>query len=311
VKRQIITKWLLFCLALGLALTGCSIKEENGKWVPAGIAQQPILKSSQPMKKQAVRRLAPLRSFSRTVVYFVPHADDEVLTFGIPIRNDMAAGKQVYMVLFSAGEHSIAREVINGKYDKESTDPTKAGRRVYDKFQHRYHIPSQEGYHPLSVYSFGQVRINDFYRSAAALGIPRKNLAVYTLPNGHFPENTVKQIMITWLTRFPGATFKTMSAMDIHPDHAILGKVLNELYLQGMVKQKANYVSVATRMKYKNIKWPLIKLVRPADRKYILNAVQTYKQWDPKHGLFAVGYHSVPNQFDFLLKRMDTAFSTK
>jgi hypothetical protein len=39
--------------------------------------------------------------------------------------------------------------------------------------------------------------------------------------------------------------------------------------------------------------------------------VQIYKVWDPKHGLFAVGYHSVPNQFDFLLKRMDTAFATK
>jgi LmbE family N-acetylglucosaminyl deacetylase len=310
----------MFCLALALALTGCSVKEENSKLVPAGIPQHPILKSSQQilkssqqMKKQSVRRLAHLQSFSRTVVYFVPHADDEVLTFGIPIRNDLAEGKQVYLVLFSAGEHSFAREVINGKYDNQSWDRTKAGRRVYDKFLHRYHIPSQEGYHPLSVHEFGQVRIHDFYRSAAALGIPRKNLAVYTLPNMFFHENAVKQIMIAWLTRFPGATFKTMSAMDIHPDHAILGKVLNELYQQGMVKEKVNYVSVATRMvpKYKKIKWPVIKLVHPADRKYILNAVQIYKVWDPKHGLFAVGYHSVPNQFDFLLKRMDTAFATK
>lgn len=62
------------------------------------------------------------------VIYFVPHPDDEALTFSVPIMNDIGAGKKVKLVLLSHGEESIAREVVNGQYDNQSRFYWKAGK---------------------------------------------------------------------------------------------------------------------------------------------------------------------------------------
>src|SRR3954452_21894294 len=48
--------------------------------------------------KQTRSPLKPAPS-KKMVIYFSPHPDDEVLTFGIAILNDIRAGKMVYLVL--------------------------------------------------------------------------------------------------------------------------------------------------------------------------------------------------------------------
>ncbi len=59
-------------------------------------------------------QLFHINSPSTPVVYFVPHADDEVLTYSVDIRNMISQGRTVYVVLMAQGEDSAARNIQNG-----------------------------------------------------------------------------------------------------------------------------------------------------------------------------------------------------
>ncbi|BCU81354.1 hypothetical protein JIR001_11370 [Polycladomyces abyssicola] len=291
---------------LALLLSGCSNSHAVfGATTPHPVVLHHITRTIRP-QSSSPKQVAAFMSnnSSNTVIYFDPHPDDEVLTFGVPIRNDLSAGKQVYLVLMSAGEHSISREVINGRYDRQSVRPSQTGRRVWCKVHHRYHNPAAEGYPYMTLETFGKSRIQEFIRASLALGVPYSHLVIYYLPNDHFTHAAVKRIMLDWIHRYPGATLKTMSAWDVHRDHAMLGRVLDELYAEGKVWNKVNYASVATRLKYDHNHWPIIRLTHRQDREILKRALAVYKAWNPKRGEFALGYHSVPAQFDFVERHM-------
>jgi LmbE family N-acetylglucosaminyl deacetylase len=297
---------IILAAGLTMLLAGCSIFHTvSGATTTHPVVLHHLNRTIRPHSSISEQAAAlTSNNASNTVIYFDPHPDDEVLTFGVPILNDLSAGKQVYLVLMSAGEHSIAREVVNGRYDRESFRPWLAGKRIYDKIHHRYHNPAAEGYQHFTVASFGEARIQEFIQASMALGVPSSHLAVYHLPNDHFTHAAVKRIMLDWIHRYPGATVKTMSAWDVHPDHAMLGRVLDELYKEGIVKNKENYASVATRLKFIHNRWPIIGLTHPQDQKILERAIAVYKTWDPKHGKFALGYISVPKQFDIVERHM-------
>lgn len=301
---NIFAKLLWINVSLAFILLGCKGEDvEHTKLVQPTVVKQwigipsiPMMTSIKPSEKRNV------------VIYLVPHADDEVLTFGVPIRNDLQQKKEVYVLLLSKGELSQARDVVNGYYDHESNHPYMAGKVQWCRFHQRLHIPSAEGYSPLSVEEFGQARIKEFIQATAALGVPKENTYVYQLKHGYFGNTPLVLIINDWLKRFPNATFVTMSEIDVQRDHAHVGKVLNRLHQQKVVKFKRNYASVATRMKYRHLKdqYPSISLIHKKDVHYILKAIDVYRAWEPHKGRFGLGYHSVETQFEFLKKNMDT-----
>lgn len=211
------------------------------------------------------------------------------------------------MVLFSPGEDSIAREVVNGKADEETKNSRyKPGDPVRCSWHGKYHNPATEGHlhGHLTKAEFGQARINEFYLAAQELGIPRSNVKTSIIPNGQFTYDSVKSIILTYSRLFPNAQFKTFSAVDLHIDHAISGKVLNDLHAEGRVKQpQTNIVSIATdRFSDTVVPGYKLYLTDSADKVKLQNAVnRVYKGWDPKNGVYGLGYHSVPTQFDALL----------
>jgi LmbE family N-acetylglucosaminyl deacetylase len=256
--------------------------------------------------------LWPIASFvsanpsdQNTVIYFVPHADDEVLSFSVPILNDIRAGKKVYMVLMSPGEDSGAREVVNGQYDVESTGSHPPGKLLYCKWHKKYHQPLKEKYRDghLTKAQFGLARIQEFYKSGAKLGIPKSQMLVKFLPNGKFNYHAVKLIILTYAKLFPDAQFKSFSSVDVMVDHAMVGKVLNDLYNERQIKKPQKIVSIATdRVKNKKVPGYKQYLSHAADKKKILNAVNhVYKGWNPQNGTYGMGYHSVSSQFNMMV----------
>lgn len=260
----------------------------------------------------------------KAVLYFVPHADDETLSFSVPLLNDMRAGKKVYLILMSPGEDSIAREVVNGQYDEEtgsSTNPP--GKPLYCKWHQKYHDPVAErhkdGY--LTKEKFGQARIQEFYKVGEEFSIPRSQLKVNLLPNGQFSYQSVKSIILMNAKLFPNAQFKSFSAVDEMIDHAMVGKVLNDLYREKRIKKpQTNIVSIATdrhdhnstgtQPKDKETPGYKLYLTNSADRNKILNAInRVYKAWDPQNGSYGLGYHSVPTQFDAMASETYTKIS--
>lgn len=308
---NVLRRFLLISLSLTLIMLGgpSEKKLENQiqsvqptavkRWI--GIPSTPSMKHLKPSRSRNV------------VIYLVPHADDEVLTFGIPIRNDLHRKKKVFALLLSKGELSQARDVVNGYYDHESNHPYMAGKSQWCKLHKRLHIPSAEGYMPLTVEVFGQERVKEFLRATSALGIPKKNTFVYELQHGYFGRVAMNYIIRDWLKLYPNATFVSMSEIDVQRDHAHVGKILNQLHQAKVVKYKRNYASVATRMKYPFLekKHPRISLIHKKDQANLLKAVDVYRIWEPHQGRFALGYHSVETQFEFLKRKMDTVLLPK
>lgn len=298
------------CLVL-LVLNGKSEKIEEKK--PVQVVQPTVVKrwigiSSTP----SMKHLKPSRA-RNIVIYLVPHADDEVLTFGVPIRNDLRQKKQVYVLLLSKGELSQARDVVNGYYDHESNHPYMAGKSQWCQVHKQLHIPSAEGYQPLSVKAFGEARMKEFLRATSALGVPKRNMFVYELQHGHFGWITMHYIIRDWLKLYPNATFVSMSEIDVQRDHAHVGKVLNRLHRARLIKYKRHYASVATRMKYPELekKYPIVSLIRKQDKAYLSKAIDVYRIWKPHKGHFALGYHSVKNQFEYLKRHMNSVLLRK
>jgi LmbE family N-acetylglucosaminyl deacetylase len=259
--------------------------------------------------KQTRSPLKPAPS-KKMVIYFSPHPDDEVLTFGIPILNDLRAGKMVYLVLMSSGSHSFARERLNGAYDKESDKRQLAGKRLRDNIDGVFHNPYKEHYKDgwLTREKFGEARIREFYLSAAAFGIPRSQVQVFHLANDHFVHSLVRRIFDLYAKEFPDATFVTMSVKDVHPDHSMCGRVLDELRKEHAIKHGINYISITTD-RIKKVKIPgsqKVYLTNPADKETLFKAIKAYNTWDPKHGFYAIGYHSVPDEFRLLRKQVYT-----
>lgn len=306
---NILVKLVCINVSLILILFGCKgEKMEDKKPVQLTVVKRLIGIPSTP----SMKHLKPNRN-RNVVIYLVPHADDEVLTFGVPIRNDLQQKKEVYVLLLSKGELSQARDVVNGYYDHESNHPYMAGKVQWCKLHQRLHIPSAEGYAPLSVEAFGQARVKEFIRATADLGVPKQNTFVYELQHGHFGNTPLIFIIKDWLKLFPNATFVSMSEIDVQRDHAQVGKVLNRLHQQNIVKFKRNYASVATRMKfhYLKSKYPSFPLISKKDHAHIIKAIDVYRIWEPHKGHFALGYHSVETQFEFSKRHMDSILLPK
>lgn len=249
------------------------------------------------------------------IVYFVPHADDEVLTYSVNVRNEMSKGREVYLVLLSKGNDSFAREIINGVQDLESVDTEKVGSPVYCHWHQTYHDPIQEqfldGY--ISVEKFGDIRINEFFRSGNALGIPEGHLFNEAIPVPEVSVSSMKEIMLSYVSRFPNAEFRTMSKHDYHVEHAAMGLALEELVKENKVKDYNTqyFVSIYNdRVAHQNLDEKVFveKLYNEADSVFIKNSIDTYKEYNPAKGLYAAGYHSVARQFDMFETNMYTKF---
>jgi N-acetylmuramoyl-L-alanine amidase len=249
------------------------------------------------------------------VVYFVPHADDEVLSYSVDIRNMITQGRPVYIVLTSTGEDSSARSVQNGKFDHEFINPLKNGVKAYCWWHKKYHDPIVERYlhGHISMDEFADVRVKDFYRATEAIGVPKVNIVSKALRNPEFNGANIEKIMLDYIAKYPNADFKTMSKYDGHNQHALIGKTLEGLENKGVVSPLKTFYFVSMYTdRFSNIKIPYkkykVNLINSSDSVYIKKGVKEYKDFIPTKGIYANGYHSVPNQFDSLEKYMYTHY---
>ncbi|WP_226536068.1 cell wall-binding repeat-containing protein [Fictibacillus halophilus] len=249
------------------------------------------------------------------VVYFVPHADDEVLTYGVDIRNMIASGRKVYLVLLSKGEDSGARDIQNGVYDVESKTPKLAGKPIFCWWHGVYHNPIEEKYlhGHISQAEFAQARVEDFFRASLALGVPKSSIIDESFYLMDYNSVTAKKVMEKYISLYPNADFRTMSEYDQHDQHAFLGKVLEQLEAENKVAkyQTKYFVSIYTGRfsgVSLNEKKYAVTLTKASDSSFVKNAIESYKYFYPEQGIYANGYHSVAIQFNSLEEDMRSVF---
>ena len=176
-----------------------------------------------------------------TVIFYSPHADDEVLSMGASILQAKKENKDVIVILLSKGLASSAFPSVN----KKLAD---------------HNLP------PITIEEFGNARVAEFKKSVRQLGVNANQVYVYNLPDGHFSANEIKNIMLEFSSKYPNAQHHAMTYHDPHTDHAATGKALKQLIEDHKIKYGIYHIPI---QEYENIPFDKIEKVPFFDRQKI------------------------------------------
>ncbi len=229
------------------------------------------------------------KNTTEKVLYFVPHQDDELLTFGIDIANSIKEGCDVHVIVCTDGASSNVRLRLGNR-----EFCTQCGE------QHVFDLTRED---------FTATRDREFYGSCAALGVKRENIHMEDerVVDGQLTVEEAKRIISKYLKELGGdCTVCTMypNPPEIqHKDHMRLGFAAKELKDEGVIKNlvlmEEPYVAVIAE--HSPDDEPVIIYASDDVALQIEKAVSEYFLWNPQDKRYAVGFHSVPDEMDQLI----------
>jgi LmbE family N-acetylglucosaminyl deacetylase len=250
-----------------------------------------------------------MNSPTKQIVFYSPHPDDELLSFGVIASEYVALGYEVIYVLLTNGSTSTAIKLING----ELASPGNGARFAYKGT----HNPAVAGYSPLSVEDIGRARVTEFKSSAGEMNISPNRVYTYNLlQENELAVDAVVSTMQEIVAQYPEAVHWTMSTIDIHPHHRASGEALRLVsegtsLRTGFTISRTTWELLAAEREKPASDLPTTFFFKPVpDRmQRVRNAALTYNAWNPQAGSFAVGYTSVPKQFEELDAKSDAQYS--
>lgn len=243
---------------------------------------------------------AVLTSPTKQAVFYSPHPDDEVLSFGPVASELLELGHELIFVLLTAGSTTVAIKLINGELSSPGN-----GTRFTFKGKHD---PNNSGYAPLTTIDIGKARTIEFKSAAAELGVKKGNTYTFDLlVENELPIASAKTVIQQMVTKYPDATHWGMSTLDTHPHHRAAGEALRIISTETAVRtayviSRPTWDQIKTQIKAKNPDVPNPTPFKPdiSRMQKIRNAMLPYNAWNPVANSFAIGYASVPNQFEDL-----------
>jgi LmbE family N-acetylglucosaminyl deacetylase len=243
---------------------------------------------------------AVLTSPTKQAVFYSPHPDDEVLSFGPVASELLELGHELIFVLLTAGSTTVAIKLINGELSSPGN-----GTRFTFKGKHD---PNNSGYAPLTTIDIGKARTIEFKSAAAELGVKKGNTYTFDLlVENELPIASAKTVIQQMVTKYPDATHWGMSTLDTHPHHRAAGEALRIISTETAVRtayviSRPTWDQIKTQINAKNPDVPNPTPFKPdiSRMQKIRNAMLPYNAWNPVANSFAIGYSSVPNQFEDL-----------
>ncbi|GAA5158157.1 GNAT family N-acetyltransferase [Ornithinimicrobium tianjinense] len=212
-----------------------------------------------------VRRIVRTRRPRRgTVVWYVPHADDESIFMGGAIASER--GRRNIVVLLTRGDASQAIAGVGAKLGRA-----------------------------LSVDEFVAARDLEFRAALSHLGVREQDVVRANLPDGALTAELVLEVVRRQARRHPGASHRTMSYLDVHADHAAAGRALRLAHAEGLVRDARFYLPVPQVVDERAARVEL----DPTAIKAKAAALREYQQWRPEEGRLAVGWRSVADLIVF------------
>jgi LmbE family N-acetylglucosaminyl deacetylase len=257
-------------------------------------------KASVVEKMPATLNPAVLTSPTKQAVFYSPHPDDEVLSFGPVASELLELGHELIFVLLTAGSTTVAIKLINGELSSPGN-----GTRFAFKGKHD---PNNSGYAPLTTIDIGKARTIEFKSAAAELGVKKGNTYTFDLlVENELPIASAKTVIQQMVTKYPDATHWGMSTLDTHPHHRAAGEALRIISTETAVRtayviSRPTWDQIKTQINAKNPDVPNPTPFKPdiSRMQKIRNAMLPYNAWNPVANSFAIGYASVPNQFEDL-----------
>ena len=230
-----------------------------------------------------------------TVLYFVPHQDDELLSMGLDICMAVAKGNDVHVILCTDGAKSKIRKVLST--NKECS--VHRGKHSYD----------------LDEEKFSRARDAEFAESCVALGVLPANIHILPLraTDGMLDTGFAETVIMRYLAMFGARA--TVGAIYCgndetqHKDHKALGTAVQNLWQRKIIKKVRFFAEP-----YGQIDKNLGFIAKSAPKKFrakLLKAIQAYCLWQPEKGRYAVGAHSVMTQFADFRKNMTMYYMKK
>ncbi|WP_172200194.1 PIG-L family deacetylase [Saccharibacillus qingshengii] len=221
-------------------------------------------------------------------LFFIPHQDDEALTFGAAIRNHLNAGDECQIILYTDGSSSNVVRQLNGEI-KSSMH-----RKMLD--------PKTEGYTPLDRTDLVRCRNDEFLRSCLSLGADREHIhMVQHMQDGTTTVEACEELIVEFADRYPGARVKTFTDLGgNHRDHANMGAAALRLYRREKIADLRLYVEPYNLRQAKKAGRgiPIFKEQPETQRESVVASLNEYKKWNPPLEQFAIGYHSVRKEID-------------
>lgn len=250
-----------------------------------------------------------LSSTNKQVVFYSPHPDDELLSFG-PIASEyISLGYELIFVLVTSGSTTTARKLLNGEY----SSPGNGTRFVYKGKRD----PAMSGYSLFTEGDVGKARTIEFKSASAEMGVhPEKVYCFDLLQNNQVPVSDCIDLMQQMISKYPNAIHWTMSTLDVHPHHRTLGESLRSISENSSVRtafaiSRVGWDQIASQHELQNSSIPVINHFKPEASRVqrIRNAALTYNAWNPVANSFAIGYASVPSQFEDLESKGDCKYA--
>lgn len=250
-----------------------------------------------------------LSSTNKQVVFYSPHPDDELLSFG-PIASEyISLGYELIFVLVTSGSTTTARKLLNGEY----SSPGNGTRFVYKGKRD----PAMSGYSLFTEGDVGKARTIEFKSASAEMGVhPEKVYCFDLLQNNQVPVSDCIDLMQQMISKYPNAIHWTMSTLDVHPHHRTLGESLRSISENSSVRtafaiSRVGWDQIASQHELQNSSIPTINHFKPEASRVqrIRNAALTYNAWNPVANSFAIGYASVPSQFEDLESKGDCKYA--
>lgn len=195
------------------------------------------------------------------VFFYIPHQDDDLLTFGVSILNHLEGGHNVHIVMLTNGANSFVRKRLEMTKD-----------------------------------SFSRARNNEFLGAMKELGVDPNNIYFENLEDGATTVDDIKDIIATYEAEYPQAKHKAFSPLYGHRDHTNSGLALEELERDGTVSDARYYLQQAYEPPED---LHVIKSRYSSTYKERLDRAATYyKNENVNLPLYGIGYKSVPKSFE-------------
>ena len=220
----------------------------------------------------------------KQIFYFAPHQDDELTNLGAAICADVEQGHEVYCVLCTDGAASGARALL-------------ADGRVcaWHGESHRY---------PLSKEAFSAARDREFIASCRAMGIKPENILISPLraPDSSCRADAARQIILDATAGcVPEQTvIKTIypvTRQHQNPDHTAIAQAAGELFAERRFADLQYYYEMILLPAPDSVTLQEI-IPSPKGRERLRNAAAAYGLWEPESGRYAIGVHSVYDEFE-------------
>ncbi|MGS2778920.1 cell wall-binding repeat-containing protein [Robertmurraya sp. GLU-23] len=196
---------------------------------------------------------------SKSVIFYIPHPDDEVLATGAGIQSYLAKGFNVQVVLLSHGRSSAVLQSLMNIYPE------------------------------LTPEEFGNARVREFMDSITRLGVNSQNIHVYDFPDQGLTVESISSIISEYENKYPFAEHRTLSFFETHSDHRNSGLALKKLLEEGKVTGGRFYISPYLHNQVEGF------VVRAQNPEKVIDALYAYKVNIPEEGRYSIGYLSVPD----------------